>query len=313
MSTTTSSNTADDPIFDNDSDVADLDNGAVCVAAIRTPPRPVPDRACWTVMENYAALITESTPMRALPLPLTQNEPATVAARISQLPFRVAAVFLIGLDPCGATQVQRAVAASGGPPVISELDVVTAAFGAAAMSLLRRRDITPRRGRIVVTGAEATPRLGPLLLALGARPMTTWHPFDAQDHPWPQLMKHNDLLIDLAHAAPDNAAPARMLRMPREPYDYGALVLPGLLRGLCRHEHTPVAIEVLAACSRALALIAPTDAILPDTDEPLLIPAVARHVDRALREVSRHRALTHRQPSRRPPPARDTDHEGQPQ
>lgn len=49
-------------------------------------------------MENYAALITAATPMRALPLPLTQNEPATVATRILQLPSRVAAVFLIGLE-----------------------------------------------------------------------------------------------------------------------------------------------------------------------------------------------------------------------
>ena len=112
MSMTTNSNTADDAIFDNDSDVTDVDTGAVGVAAVRTPTAPVPDRACWAVMENYAALITEATPIRALPLPLTQNEPATVAARISQPPARVSAVLLIGLDPSGAAHVQRA-----GPPL----------------------------------------------------------------------------------------------------------------------------------------------------------------------------------------------------
>src|SRR5271166_5496679 len=281
MSMTTNSNTADDAIFDNDSDDADVDTGAVGVAAVRTPTGPLPDRACWAVMENYAALITEATRMRALPLPLTQNEPATAAA--------------------------------GGPPVISELDVVTAALGAAAMSFLRGRDIAPRRGRIVVTGAEVVPRPGPLLVALGAGSMTPWHPFDAQDYPLPRMMAHNDLLIDLADAAPDNAAPARTLRMPSEPHDYGALVIPGLLRGLCRHEPTPVTIEVLAACSRALALVTAPDAILPDIDERLLIPAVVRHVHRSLREDSRHRALAHRQPSRQPSPAHDTDHGGQPQ
>jgi hypothetical protein len=57
----TNSNTADDAIFDNDSDVTDVDTGAVGVAAVRTPTAPVPDCACWAVMENYAALITEAT------------------------------------------------------------------------------------------------------------------------------------------------------------------------------------------------------------------------------------------------------------
>ena len=33
----TNSNTADDAIFDNDSDVTDVDTGAVGVAAVRTP------------------------------------------------------------------------------------------------------------------------------------------------------------------------------------------------------------------------------------------------------------------------------------
>jgi hypothetical protein len=104
---TTNSNTANDAVFDEGCEVTDVDIGGVGVAAVRTPPAPVPDRACWAAMENYAALITSRTPMRALPLPLTQNEPATVAARISQLPSRVAAVFLIGLDPSGAAHVQR--------------------------------------------------------------------------------------------------------------------------------------------------------------------------------------------------------------
>jgi len=201
-------------------------------------------------MENYAALITNRTPMRALPLPLTQNEPATVAARISQLPSRAAAVFLIGLDPSGAAHVQRTVGTHNGPPVVSELDVVTAALGAAVVTLLRSRDITPRHGRIVVTGADTAPRLGPLLVGAGS--MTTWSHHDAQDYPLPLVMAHNDLLIDLGDAAADNAAPGRTLRMPSEPYDYGALVIPGLLSGLCGHTYTPVTIEVPAACSRAL-------------------------------------------------------------
>jgi hypothetical protein len=39
MSMTTNSNTADDAIFDNDSDVTDVDTGAVGVTAVRTPNR----------------------------------------------------------------------------------------------------------------------------------------------------------------------------------------------------------------------------------------------------------------------------------
>ena len=46
MSMTTNSNTADDAIFDNDSDVTDVDTGAVGVAAVKTPTAPVPDCAC---------------------------------------------------------------------------------------------------------------------------------------------------------------------------------------------------------------------------------------------------------------------------
>ena len=39
MSMTTNSNTADDAIFDNDSDVTDVDTGAVGVAAVKRQPR----------------------------------------------------------------------------------------------------------------------------------------------------------------------------------------------------------------------------------------------------------------------------------
>lgn len=309
----TNGNGADDAIADNDDDVADVRKVGVGVAAVRTPTASVSGRGYWPAMQNYVALISDRTPLWAVPLPLVQNVPATVAARIAQLPSRFAAVVLIGLDPSDAAQVQRAVGAAGGPPVISELDGVTAALGAAAVSLLRSRDITPRRGRIVVTGTDAAPRLGPLLTALGAGSMTTWHPHDAQDYPLQQVMAHNDLLIDLAGAAPDNAAPGRMLGLPSEPYDYAALVLPGLLSGLRRHAYRPHAIEVLAACSRALALVTGADRILPQIDERLLVPAVYRHVCRALCEDSRHRALAHREPSPQPSPTHDRYPEGRPQ
>lgn len=256
----------------------------VGVAAVRTPSTRARDRAVWVAMENYAALITEAIPRRAVPLPLTQNDPAAVAARLTQLPSRVAAVFLIGLDPSATAQVQRAVYTRGGPTVIGELDVVTATLGAAAMSALRGRNIAPRRARIVVTGAGTVPRLGPLLIALGAGSMTTWRSYDTPDQRLHDVMARSDLLLDLADAAPDNVAPGRRLRLPGDLYDYAALVLPGLLRGLGRHRRVPLTVEVLAACARALALVTPADAMLPGLDERLLIPAIGRHVDRVLCE-----------------------------
>ena len=55
MTMTTNSNTADDAIFDNDSDVTDIDTGAVGVAAVRTPTAPVPDCACWAMWPTIRA------------------------------------------------------------------------------------------------------------------------------------------------------------------------------------------------------------------------------------------------------------------
>jgi hypothetical protein len=49
---TTNSNTANDAVFDEGCEVTDVDIGGVGVAAVRTPPAPVPHRACWAAMEN---------------------------------------------------------------------------------------------------------------------------------------------------------------------------------------------------------------------------------------------------------------------
>lgn len=132
------------PIVDDGGEAVCVHHGAVGAAAIRTPAPPMPQRSCWSAMENYAALIAERTAMRALPL--IRGEPAAVASRITQLPARVGAVFLIGLDASGASHVKREVTAAGGPPVISELDAVTATLAAAAMRFLRRRYATARPG-----------------------------------------------------------------------------------------------------------------------------------------------------------------------
>ena len=48
-------------------------------------------------------------------------------------------------------------------------------------------------------------------------------------------MEHNDILIDPNAAAPMPLAPDRTVTIPHDPFDFGALVLPGLLGALCGH------------------------------------------------------------------------------
>jgi hypothetical protein len=277
------------------SDVTGIDVGVIGVVAPWTQTRGQRvDRSAWTAMEDYAALVRDRTPIRALFLPLARADAATVAARIAGLPSRVSAVFVVGLGPSESASVQRIVASFKGPLVVRELDVVAAALGAAAISTLRCRGVAPRRGRIVVTDIEVMPRLGPLLLTSGGGTLTTWSERDAQAYPLRGVMAHNDILIDLAGTAPDTAAPGRTLTLPREPFDYGALVLPGLLSALCGRNAACLTIDVLAACARALALVSPPDRILPALTEPLLVPAVAREVARTLGEHPAHRRYRHR-------------------
>ena len=287
-------------------DVTGIDVGVIGVAAPRPPTcaqgtcAQGVDRLTWTAMEDFAALVRDRTTIRAGCLSLAGAGADTVAARIAGLPSRVSAVFVVGMGPSESASVQVRVASLKGPVVISELDVVTAALGAAAISTLRCRGVAPRRGRIVLTGAEVLPGLGPLLLASGVGMLTTWSVGDAEDYPLPRVTADNDLLIDLAGAARDTPAPARTLRLPRERFDYGALVLPGLLSALCGHHGVSLTIDVLAACARALALLTPPDRILPALDEPLLVSAVAREVARTLGEHPPPRA--YRQPNSRPQP-----------
>ena len=277
------------------SDVTGVDVGVIGVAA----PRPRTgaqglDRSAWTAMEGYVALVCDRTPIRALCLPLACNDADTVAARIVGLSSRVAVVFVVGPGSSASARVQRTVASRRGPLVISELDVVAAALGAAAIRTLRCCGVAPRRGRTVVTGAEVLPLLGPLLLAAGGGMLTSWNKRDAQAYPLRGIMAHNDILIDLAGTAPDTSAPGRTLTLPREPFDHGALVLPGLVAALCGRNCASLTIDVLAACARGLALVTSPDRILPALDDPLLVPAVAREVARTLGDHPPHRPYRRR-------------------
>lgn len=242
------------------------------------------DRSAWPAVEDYAALVRDRTPLCAGCLPLARGSIDTLAARIAALPARVSAVFIVGTDASESACVQFKAASLGGPLAICEPDLLTAALGAAAIRTLRCSDVTPRDGQIVVTAPKVLPRLAPLLLTAGIGTLTTWNQRDAEDYPLPRVMAHNDVLIDLTGTASDTAAPGRTLTLPGHPFDYGALVLPGLLSALCAHAAASLTIDVLAACARALARLTPPDQILPAVTEPLLVSAVAKEVAVALGE-----------------------------
>jgi hypothetical protein len=254
-----------------------MEVGVIGVAATRTQPC-----AAWTAMDDYAELISDRTPIRAVRLPLPRSDAGTVVARIANLPWPVSAVFLVGLGPSAAATVQRRLADQGGPLVITELDLITVAMAAAAMGTLRRQGIVPRQGRIVVTDAEYAPRLGPTILAASGGSVTGWHERDAATYPLCRVMFRNDVLIDLAGTTPHSVAPGRILTLPSTLFDYGQLVLPGLLSALCGRGETRLTLDTLACCVRALALVTPSGKILPDLDQRLLIPAITRRVARTL-------------------------------
>ncbi|WP_136246401.1 hypothetical protein [Mycobacterium intracellulare] len=296
-------------------DVSGVDVGVIGVTAPARPRCPQGTRAqgverwVWTAMEDYAALVRDRTALRAGCLCLARGGADTMAARIAGLPARVSVVFVVGMGASESACVQFKTASLGGPLVISEADVLTAALGAAAISTLRCRGVTLRRGQIVVSNPKVLPRLGPLLLTAGVETLTTWNERDAQDYSLRALMAHHDILIDLAGTAPDTAAAERTLTLPREPFDYGALVLPGLLSALCAHNAASLTIDVLAACARALARLTPPDHILPALTEPLQVSAVAKEVAMTLGEHPPHRRRAST------PPHPNTQHqqpEGQP-
>ena len=262
-----------------------IDIGVIGIAGTRKRPSTHgSDRSSWSAMEDYADLIGDRTPLRALRLPLSRSDPHSVAARISALPSRVSAVFVVGLGRGDAATVKRAVVEHGGPLVITELDVVTAALAAAALTTLRSLGIAPGRGRVVIAGPESAPDLGPALVGSGVAMITNWHDRDAQGYSLQRLTDTNDVLVDLRGNTSDAKGSGRTLLYPAEPFVYGGLVLPGILSAVCGHGVGNLTVDMLAAAARAIALVNPAERVLPALNEPLLVQAVARHVATVLDE-----------------------------
>ena len=264
-----------------------IDVGVIGVATARTVDPPFPQRSSWLAVEDYVALIEDRTPMRALPLALSRGGVCTVASAIAGFPTRLSAVLVVGLAASESTAVQRQVADTAGPLVIGEIDIVTAALAAAAITALGSRGVPRERARVVMTGAESAPLLGPILIACGIGDLTNWHNRDAAAYPLNRLMEHNDILIDPNAAAPMQVAPDGTLTIPHDPFEFGALVLPGLLGALCGHGVAALDIEHLAAAANAVARLTPAGQVLPELNEPMLVTAIAHHVSQTI--TDRHR------------------------
>ena len=278
---------ADEPTNEGSRGFTGIDVGVIGVATARTVDPPLPQRSAWLAMEDYAAIINERTPMRALQLPLSTGGVWTVASAIAGFPSRLSAVLVIGLAASESAAVQRQVADTAGPLVIGEIDIVTATLAAAVITVLGSRGVPQERARVVMTGTESAPLLGPVLIACGIGDLTTWHNRDAAAFPLDRLMAHNDILIDPNAAAPGQVAPDGSLTIPHDPFEFGALVLPGLLGALCGHGVATLDVEHLAAAANAVARLTPAGQVLPELNEPMLVTAIAHHVSKTI--TDRHR------------------------
>lgn len=264
-----------------------VDVGVIGVTAFRTVDPPCPARSSRLAMQDYVDLIDDWTPMCALPVPLSTGDVPAVASAIAGLRARLSAVFVVGLAAAESATVQRRVADAGGSLVITEIDAVTAALAAAVITMLRSRGVQRQRARVVMTGTESAPLLGPILIACGIGELTYWHHHDSAEYPLNRLMEHNDILIDPNAGAAVPVAWDRTLTIPPDPFEYGALVVPGLLAALCGLGVAALDIEHLVAAAHVVALLTPAGQLLPELDEPLLVTTIARHVSQTL--ADRHR------------------------
>jgi len=155
--------TDDEPTNEGSRGFTGIDVGVIGVATARTVDPPLPQRSSWLAMEDYAAVINERTPMRALLLPLSTGGVWTVASAIAGFPTRLSAALVIGLAASESAAVQRQVTDTAGPLVIGEIDIVTATLAAAVITVLGSRGVPRERARVVMTGTEsaAPPRTDP--------------------------------------------------------------------------------------------------------------------------------------------------------
>lgn len=259
----------------------------VAVVGVATRPGPDPQhrpRSSWLAIEDYVALLDDRTTLRAFALPLPTGDANSVRSAVTHTPRPWSAVFVVGATASELTEITRYLSDAAGLLVIGEAAMVAAAAAAAALSVLRRQSVTPPRARVVVVNdSDTSAFLCPLLIRCGIGELTTWHPRDAQDYPLHRLMTHNHLLIapHPTASAPSTAAYPTIM-IPWDPFEFGALALPGTLSALCGHAVTTLDTDHLAAAATAIAATTPAGQLLPELSEPRLIGTIADHLSRVI-------------------------------
>lgn len=253
------------------------------LAVIDSRHRQHVGRTTWQAMDDYAALLTERTPLRGLAMPITTADPHIITERIAELPDQVAAVLLIGLGSTDAARTQAMVATKRPGPLITSVDeVLTAVIAAATTTTLHNLGIEPRRGTVGIIGAHRTPLLTAVLWALDVATVRTYDDNELPRRDFRPVSADQDVLVDLTGHGSSWTAPPRTIRVPHDPFRIVGLALPGLLCALCGHRATVLTPETLAAAASAIPLLTPPGRALPDLDDPHLVQVVARNVSRAL-------------------------------
>ncbi|MCZ4076822.1 hypothetical protein O1W68_02605 [Rhodococcus sp. H36-A4] len=265
---------------------------AVAVVGIhQSSPRPLSSRGSvhtWVAMEEYTAVVQRLTSLRAVRLPLADCTESDIVDRLCAVHSDIIATLVGGLSSADSEAIAHRIDERGGPTVVTEIDLTTAALAASVVSILGHRGISTGHGRVIIACSERAPLLGPVLVECGVGSITSWNLHDAQDFSLRRLISHNDVLVDLSDA--ENRIGDEMdctITIDSDPVPAASLALPGLFDALSRRAPTRVDASVLAACARALALLAPRGKLLPDLDQPLLTTTVARYADRALDLVER--------------------------
>lgn len=264
--------------------------GAVTVVGLResSPRARQTDGSIrgWVAMEEYAAVIENLTSLRVTRLPLAKCTETDIVDRLCAVDANVGVALVVGLNAAHSEAIARRVDERGGPTVVTEIDLATAAMAASVVSTLGHRGISTSRARVILACPERAPLLGPVLIECGVGSVTSWSNHDAQDFSLRRLLPHNDVLVDLSDSASRVGGDIEgSIILESNPVAAVSLALTGLLDALCRRTLPRVDAPVLAACARALSMLAPPGRLVPKLDEPLLTKAIARHVDRALNHL----------------------------
>lgn len=243
-----------------------------------------------------ARLLNRDTALKVFPIVVAARDETELGTALRVLPDEVTTVFLARTDPRRARAVQREMARTGGALTILEQDTTGIALAAAVVVALRRRDVAPASGRVVVAGADLLPSLVPLLTALGVGEVVSWRKSDGIGYPPPRIIHGATAVIDLrgttstrSSGVDGEIAPEIITAHNPETH---LLALPGLLHALRSHPEfrfasdSPVQLEISRVCALALAALTPTGRLQPDLAGLSLTRTVSLAVADALKATA---------------------------